>query len=232
MLVVGNNNVLVVAAHPDDEVLGCGGTIARLTEKGVAVHVAFLSDGVTSRETLDESNEMEIACRRTSAMRSCEILGVQSTSFENFPDNCFDTVPLLKLVKAVEQLVEYHAPGTVITHHLGDLNIDHCLTHKAVFTACRPQPSSVVKTILCFEVPSSTEWQSTSNINPFTPNFFVDISKTIDRKFEALGCYEQEMRQWPHSRSYESLLHLNRWRGSTVGVDASEAFVLGRSIIN
>ena len=219
--------MLVIAAHPDDEVLGCGGTIARFAREGARVHVAFLADGVSSREGAPAA---ELDARRSAARRAGEILGVGSMSFGDFPDNRMDTVPLLDVIKVIEGLIGEHAPDAVFTHHAGDVNVDHRRIHEAVTAACRPQAGHPVRTLLSFEVPSSTEWQLPGTAIAFEPNWFVDISSTLEAKLAALEAYSQELRDWPHPRSRRGVGHLAHWRGATVGVDAAEAFVLGRQL--
>lgn len=221
---------LVVAAHPDDEVLGCGGTIAKLSAEGARVHVAFLADGVFSRPGDEETRRRELEGRRAAARAACDVLGVASVSFGNFPDNRMDTVAILDVARAVEALVTEHLPEAVFTHHPGDVNVDHQRIHAAVVTACRPQGGRAVKTILSFEVASSTEWQFPGSAPAFAPNWFVDISSTIDRKLAALKAYAVELREWPHPRSMRGVEDLARWRGATIGVAAAEAFMLGRHI--
>ena len=221
---------LILAAHPDDEVLGCGGTIAKLVDQGSIVHVSFLADGVFSREGDQVSQQEELRIRRGAAQKACDILGVKSVSFGDFPDNRMDTVALLDIISVVEELIAEHLPDTVFTHHAGDVNIDHRRMHEAAVTACRPQRGHPVKTLLCFEVPSSTEWQLPGSAPVFAPNWFVDISDTLERKFAALDAYAAELRDWPHPRSRQGVDHLARWRGATVGVDAAEAFMLGRQL--
>ena len=223
--------VLVIAAHPDDEVLGCGGSMARLAEEGAAVHVHFLADGVGARGRAAGPDAKALKARRGAALKACDILGTASVTFGDFPDNRLDTAPLLDVIKQVEARMEAVRPGLVLTHHTGDLNIDHRRVHDAVVTACRPYPSQSVRSVLFFELPSSTEWQTPGSGAPFTPNWFVDISKTLERKIEALKAYRMELRPWPHARSVEAITHLARWRGASVGVDAAEAFLLGRTII-
>jgi hypothetical protein len=221
--------VLVVAAHPDDEALGCGGTIARHVHDGDTVDVVFLADGVTSRSSDIPSNEA-LKERRTSALSAGALLGVAATKFGDFPDNSLDTVPLLDLAQFVETHISRTTPDVVYTHHGGDLNVDHRLTHEAVLTACRPQPDSQVRTILTFETPSSTEWRAPGPQNAFIPHWFVDITHTIDKKISALRAYDLEMRDFPHARSIEAVIHLNRWRGASVGYAAAEAFSLVRHL--
>jgi len=223
-------SILILAAHPDDEVLGRGGTIAKLTDEGAIVNVAFLADGVFSRTGEPAVQPLELIARRTAAQNASEILGVKSVSFGDFPDNRMDTIPLLEITQAVEALIAKHQPKMVFTHHAGDVNIDHRRLHEAVVTACRPQSGHPVKTLLCFEVPSSTEWQLPGSAPAFTPNWFVDISTTLVRKLAALEAYAEELRAWPHPRSLQGVEHLAHWRGATVGVDAAEAFILGRKL--
>lgn len=223
-------SILILAAHPDDEVLGCGGTIAKLADGGATVHVAFLADGVFSRSGEPTIRQEELQIRRAAAQKACNCLGAKSISFGDFPDNRMDTVALLDITQTVELLIAEHKPDTVFTHHAGDLNIDHRRIHEAVVTACRPQYGHPVKTLLSFEVPSSTEWQLTGSAPQFTPNWFVDISTTLNRKMAALEAYAAELRDWPHPRSRQGVEHLAHWRGATVGVDAAEAFILGRQL--
>lgn len=223
-------SILVVAAHPDDEILGCGGTIAKLVNEGALVRVAFLADGVFSREIQDDARKMELKKRRESAKDACEIIGAKSVFFGDFSDNQMDGVALIEVVRVIENLVAEFQPDTIFTHHAGDLNIDHRRVHEAVVTACRPQRNHPVRLVLCFEVPSSTEWQFPGSAPAFVPNWFVDISSTLERKLTALDAYASEMRPWPHPRSRKGVEHLACWRGATIGVNAAEAFVLGRQL--
>lgn len=221
-------SILVVAAHPDDEVLGCGGYIANHVRLGDEVFVTFLSDGVTSR--LGNLGLQEIESRRSAARLASKVLGVSDVKFGDFPDNKLDASPLLEVIKSIEAVVEQIRPQTVLTHFGGDLNIDHRIVNQAVLTACRPAPKQGVKEILFFEVPSSTEWQVPTEGEAFAPNWFEDISQTLELKIKALLMYEHELREWPHPRSVKAVEHLAHWRGASCGVDAAEAFVLGRRI--
>ena len=225
-----HSTALIIAAHPDDEVLGCGGTIAKLVDDGTVVHVAFLADGVSSRVGEQSIQRLELTARRRAAQKACEILGVKSVSFGDLPDNRMDTIPMLDVARAVEILIVEHQPKMVFTNHVGDVNIDHRRLHEAVVTACRPQQGHPVKTLLCFEVPSSTEWQLPGSAPAFVPNWFIDISNTLARKLVALDAYADELRDWPHPRSRKGVEHLAHWRGATIGVEAAEAFVLGRQL--
>lgn len=221
-------SILVVAAHPDDEVLGCGGYIANHVRLGDEVFVTFLSDGVTSR--LGNLGLQEIESRRSAARLASKVLGVSDVKFGDFPDNKLDASPLLEVIKSIEAVVEQIRPQIVLTHFGGDLNIDHRIVNQAVLTACRPAPKQGVKEILFFEVPSSTEWQVPTEGEAFAPNWFEDISQTLELKIKALLMYEHELREWPHPRSVKAVEHLAHWRGASCGVDAAEAFVLGRRI--
>jgi LmbE family N-acetylglucosaminyl deacetylase len=220
-----NKIVLVVAAHSDDEALGCAGTMAKHIAAGDQVHVIFMTDGVGSRN--GEKNEVN--GRLSSAETVAEILGVASMLNLSFPDNKMDTVSLLDVTQAVEKNITEIQPNIIYTHHIGDLNIDHQITHKAVMTACRPQPDFFVKEIYAFEVLSSTEWQ-TPGFMPFVPNVFIDITNYIEIKREVLEAYAEEIRQPPHARSILNALRLNALRGNSIGFNYAEAFVAIRII--
>jgi N-acetylglucosamine malate deacetylase 1 len=228
-----SNNVLVVAAHPDDEVLGCGGTIAKHIKQGDQVNVLILAEGVTSRALQRERQKAqpELSKLAEAAHRAHAILGSTTLTLHDFPDNRMDSCDLLDVVKVIELAIKQHQPDIIYTHQQGDLNIDHQVTHQAVVTAARPLPSNQTKRLLFFEVASSTEWQIANAVNYFMPNWFVDISETLAAKLEALEAYASEMRSFPHPRSITALEHLARWRGAIVGVTAAEAFMLGRNLV-
>ena len=221
------NNVLVVAAHPDDEILGCGGTIAYHSSRGDTVRVLFITDGISSRDEFTGIKRRREACRR-----ACHTVGANIPVFLDFPDNKLDTVPLLEVTKQIEQQIADCPPNIVYTHFAGDLNIDHSIVHRAVITACRPQPGFPVKEIYSFEVPSATGWLPSTAKGQFEPNVLVDISNFLEKKLDALREYDDEMRPFPHSRSYENLEHLARYRGATVGLAAAEGFIAERILIN
>ncbi|MEQ5801954.1 PIG-L deacetylase family protein [Halomonas sp. H10-9-1] len=217
--------ILVIAAHSDDEVLGCGGSIAAQVDQGAEVSVVFLTNGVGARNT-DSNSAIE---RRMEASRNAgKILGVKEITQRNFPDNRLDSIPLLDIVQSIEPVIADLCPSVILTHHAHDLNIDHRVCHQAVLTACRPQPKHPVKTILGFEVASSTEWAFSAPA--FVPNYYVDISSQLDKKLRALDAYREEMRPAPHPRSASSVEALARWRGATVGCSAAEAFSVVRMI--
>jgi LmbE family N-acetylglucosaminyl deacetylase len=225
-------NVLIVVAHPDDEVLGCGGTIAKHAHAGDTIRVVILAEGVTSRgssrDTKRDAGRLTQLAR--AAKKAGKVLGVSDVVLHNFPDNRMDTCDLLDVIKVVEKQVADVMPDVIYTHHAGDLNIDHQITQRAVVTACRPVPDQCVRQLLFMEVSSSSEWQPPSAGIPFTPNWHVDITSTLELKLSALEAYRSEMRDWPHTRSMEALEALARWRGATVGVEAAEAFMLGRMV--
>ncbi len=221
--------VLIVAAHPDDEVLGCGGTIIKHKECSDLVNVLFLADGVTSRE--NEKNKKFVEVRENHAKKAGAIMGVDEIKFLKLPDNSLDKVLFIDIVRKIEAYINYFDPTIIYTHHGGDLNVDHRITHQAVLTASRPTPDNSCKKIFCFEVLSSTEWSSDSIGNNFIPNTYVDISKQLERKKLALKAYKNEIRKFPHPRSLKTLEILAQYRGSSVGLNASEAFLKIREII-
>jgi N-acetylglucosamine malate deacetylase 1 len=222
---ISSCRVLALVAHPDDEALGAGGTLARHVLQGDEVHIAFLTDGVGARGA--ESAAVER--RADAAKRAAGHLGAREPRFLGFPDNRLDSVALLDVVKAVETAVNDIKPHTIYTHHAGDLNIDHVICHRAVMTACRPLPGSSVQRILAMEVVSSTEWAPEGS-GKFMPSRFVDISATHAIKQRALDAYAEEMRAFPHARSYESIKALEVLRGVSVGLPCAEAFMVLRDI--
>jgi len=228
------NTILILAAHPDDEVLGVGGTIVRHAERGDRVHIVIAAEGATSRETVrdirhHQSNldELQSAARAAAAE-----LGAVSVRFFGFPDNRCDSIDRLDLTKAVEGVVSELQPNTVYVHHWGDMNIDHRRLYEAAITACRPQPGHPVKRMLSFETVSSTEWVPPGSLPPFLPNVFIDIEAYWPKKKAALEAYRKEMRVWPHARSIAAIEHLGRWRGASAGIGMAESFMLLREITN
>ena len=226
------DSVLIVAAHPDDEVLGCGGTIAHHADVGDQVQVLIVAEGATSRQQQRDRNQAsdELSALAQAAQKAGAILGAKGVELLDLPDNRLDSLDRLDLIKQIEERIACHQPQVVYSHHAGDVNIDHRRLHEAVVTACRPTPGQPVLRLLSFEVASSTEWQPAGSAPAFHPNWFVDISSQWPRKREALEAYASEMRPWPHARSIEALEHLARWRGAQVGVEAAEAFCLLRQL--
>jgi LmbE family N-acetylglucosaminyl deacetylase len=224
-------NVLVIAAHPDDELLGCGGTVARLAQEGHAVYMSILGEGITSRsERREEADPETITALHGRSYEVARMLGSKELRMFGLPDNRFDTVPLLEVIKIVEGLVSAWHPEVIYTHHSGDLNIDHQVVNRAVLTATRPQSRCCVRDLYAFEIPSSTEW-SFQHLGPaFRPNIFLDISSTLELKLKGMRCYESEVRAFPHPRSVEALTAIAKRWGSAAGCAAAEAFELIRSI--
>ena len=214
--------ILIVAAHPDDEVLGVGGTASRHSINGDTIETIILGEGITSRN--DAKTRKSLQNLQGSAKAAAKVLGTKPPIFFGFPDNRLDSLDLLDIIKPIEDVIERLSPDTVYTHHAGDLNIDHQITHSAVLTACRPTPESSVCRIYAFETVSSTEWMFGRSSQQFTPQRYVDITQTLDDKLSALACYDSEMRPFPHARSMEAIGALAKLRGSQVGCLNAEAF--------
>jgi LmbE family N-acetylglucosaminyl deacetylase len=191
----------------------------------------LLADGETSRLSGRQSGAREtVDLRNLAAHRALHILGAKSLEIHELPDNRLDSCALLDVVKLVEDFLNTHKPSMLFTHHNGDVNIDHRVVHDAVIAASRPLPGYYVKELLFFEVLSSTEWRPPGSLAQFNPNWFVDITDTLERKILALHAYETEMKAFPHPRSYEGAKALAAFRGISIGVTAAEAFVLGRKL--
>lgn len=222
--------VLVIAAHPDDEILGCGATMARFVREGHSVHVAILGEGVTARgRHREDADPTLLDALRACSREAAKILGTGEPRLYGLPDNRFDTVALLDVVKLVEEAVEEVAPSAIYTHHGGDLNIDHRMVHQAVLTATRPVAGCPVKEVYAYEIPSATEW-SFGQFGRFVPNVFVDVSETLESKVRAMEAYEGEARAFPHPRSPEALKAIALHWGSVAGLGSAEAFELIRSV--
>ena len=219
-------SALVVAAHPDDEVLGCGGLISRLGKEGTNVNVVFLSDGVSARyEGADRGKwAIELETRRNSGLEAARLLGANDPIYYDFLDNQLDQVPLLALTKIVERHLDEFTPNLVLTHFPGDLNLDHRRVAEAVITSTRPGIRKFPHEVWAFEVPSSTEWGAHLHTG-FSPDIFVEVSAQVKSKLEALNAYNFEMRDFPHPRSERAIRALLDWRGSNAGLLQAEAFV-------
>lgn len=218
--------ILVIAAHPDDEVLGCGATMAKRVLSGDMVKVVIAAEGLTSRYQIREQKKIhdELMNLREIAKTANNILGIKDIEFLGFPDNRMDSVDLLDIIKKLEEIIDDYNPEIVYTHFINDLNVDHQLLSKAVVTACRPMQGTSIKKLSFFEIPSSTEWNFDTIGNLFNPNCFFDISKEFELKLKALAMYQSEMRPWPHPRSIQAITMLAGWRGSMVGYEKAEAF--------
>lgn len=219
--------IAAIFAHPDDEVLGCGATLARHARDGAEIRILILATGLTSRVDADAD---ALAALRTEAERAAQAMGAASVEFADFPDNQMDSVPLLAVAKRVEAFLESFPAERIYTHHLGDLNVDHQVTHRAVLTACRPLPGASVREILASEVNSSTEWAPPGLAPAFVPTDFVNAAATLEAKLAAMSCYDGELRDWPHPRSLKGITALARWRGTQAGFDAAEAFMTVRRL--
>lgn len=227
-----NKNVMVVVAHPDDELLGLGATLNKLiTEFNVKTHVVILGEGVTSRSDKRDLKkwEKELKLHKSNILKAQKVIGYHSISIYDFPDNRFDVVPLLDLIKVIEKEKEKFKPDVIFTHHGGDLNVDHRKTFDAVMTACRPMKEEKVKTIISFETPSGTEWIASTEPKRFIPNVFFEVNKKqMTSKINAMECYEFEKRKFPHPRSPKALtITAQRW-GVALGCEFAEAFCLIR----
>jgi LmbE family N-acetylglucosaminyl deacetylase len=224
-------NILVIAAHPDDEVLGCGGTIAKLAQENHNVYIAILGEGITSRSAnREQANDKLIENLRDDSKQVAKRLGASDLFQYDLPDNRFDTLPLLDIIKLIENLLERVQPEVIYTHHHGDLNIDHAVLHRAVVTATRPVSGCAVRELYAFEVPSSTDWAFGQFVPVFRPNVFVDIGDTLETKIQAMALYSSEVRSFPHPRSAVALRAIAQSRGSSAGLAASEAFELVRAV--
>lgn len=229
-----NKRIMVVVAHPDDELLGLGATMHKLiTEQQVITHVVILGEGITSRAEQRDTTlwEKELEIHRSNIRGAQQAIGYHSVNTYNFPDNRFDSVALLDIVKVIEKEKESFCPDIIFTHHGGDLNIDHQRTFQAVVTATRPMKEECVGTMITFETPSGTEWQAPNDPRQFAPNLFIEVSKEdIAAKIKGLEAYEFERRDYPHPRSAEALRVVARQRGIMVGREYMEAFQIIRCI--
>jgi N-acetylglucosamine malate deacetylase 1 len=228
-----SETILAVCAHPDDEALGIGGTLARHAAEGDNVCLLFLSDGVTSRATSFDpiAGKDEIAARKRMATVAAGALGAQPPRFLDLKDNRLDGIELLDVVKQIEAVLTELHPTIIYTHHINDLNVDHRIAHQAILTACRPLPGHSVQAIYAFETASSTEWEPAGLGPGFRPTRYVDISAFLASKRTAIRAYDSEMRPFPHPRSLEAIEAQWRWRGAQAGMAAAEGLVVVRQRI-
>lgn len=218
-----NKKILIIAAHPDDEVLGCFGTVAKLIKEGYEAYTLILGEGKTSREDTRDivNNTKELDILNNEVINANKIIGIKKVFIESLPDNRFDSVDLLDIVKIVSKVKEKIKPDIIFTHYEHDLNIDHQLTYKAVITATRPMSNELVKEIYSFEVLSSTEWNYPLS---FSPDTFFDISDTLNLKIDAMKEYSSELCEYPHPRSLEGIELNAKYNGQRVGRKYIEAF--------
>lgn len=229
-----NKKILVIVAHPDDELLGLGATMHKLIANyNCIVRVIILGEGITSRSEQRDVDawKKELETHRKNILEAQKAIGYQSVGIYDFPDNRFDSVNLLDIIKVVEKEKKEFSPSVIFTHHGGDVNIDHQRTFEAVITATRPLEHETVKTIIAFETPSGTEWRAASDPKHFIPNLFFEVREIdVDAKIKGMESYEFEKRKFPHPRSPEALkIQAQRW-GIVVGKPFAEAFMLIRNI--
>lgn len=221
---------MLVAAHPDDELLGSAGTLLLFKKKGYKIKIIFLSDGESSREVGKKKLYKLINKRKKQAIKISKLCKFEEPMFAEFPDNRLDTVPILKIIKFIENEIRKFKPKILITHNENDLNIDHKLAFKAVITATRPSTKTFIQSIYCFETPSSTENNFSRLKVNFNPNLYFDISKFLNKKIKLLKIYKDEIKKYPHSRSLEGIKVLAKYRGTQIGVKYAEAFYLLRKL--
>ena len=224
-----SKTILIVAAHPDDEVLGCFGTVARLIKEGYEAYTLILGEGKTSRDEsrIVENKKDELEVLNQEIVEANRIIGIKKVFIETFPDNRFDSVDLLDIIKAISKVKEEIKPDIIFTHYEHDLNIDHQITYKAVITATRPMIDECVKKIYSFEILSSTEWNYPLS---FSPDTYFDIGDTIELKLDAMKKYDSELCNYPHPRSLEGIELNAKYQGMRVGKEYVEAFKVIRSI--
>lgn len=214
-----NHKILVVVAHPDDEILGVGGTILKHVSSGDEVSILILGEGETSR-----GNIADIHKREAQAKKAAEMLGVRDLVLDKLPDQRFDTLPFLEIVQKIEKEIVRIKPNVIYTHNAYDLNLDHRIIFQAALTASRPAKNNPLKTILSFETLSSTEWQIKDQTSVFLPTEYHDITDVIEKKIEIFKIYRDEVREYPHPRSEEGIRILAKYRGMESAYPYAEAF--------
>ena len=219
------SKILVVVAHSDDETIGMGGTIAKLASEGARVSVMSLTDGVSARRIKEHEAQSN---RRRSAAKAAEILNFSWVAQKNYPDNGLDTVPLLEIVNEIEHIKNELDPEIVFTHSPADLNVDHRRTFEAVLTAFRPEPGQSLRELRLFEIPSATDFSFAGFTKEFSPRLYEGVQNFWEKKLLALSAYGPEIKDYPHSRSFEAISSLAVVRGSQVGMLKAEAFDIVR----
>jgi len=220
--------ILVIAAHPDDEVYGVGGTIAKHNRDGDEVFVCILTDGATTQYP---GNELMVKQKKEEARKSGKILGIRKIYFFDLPDMQLDTIAHVEVNKAIEKVMTEIKPNIVYTHHWGDVNKDHRVVFESTMVAARPSFKNTVKKILLYETPSSSEWNAPILTEKFIPNVYVDISETLSKKIEAMKAYKSELREFPHPRSVEAVKTYVKKNGLVIARRAAECFLLIREVI-
>lgn len=219
------SKILVIAPHPDDEVLGCGGTIAKHVSGGDEVCLCIITKAYPP-----EWSEDDIKIRREEVLEVSEVLGIKNTYFLDLPTVKLDTIPQKELNEAIAQVMSEVRPEVVYIPHRGDVNKDHRLVFDAAIVATRPKTGSTINKVLSYETSSETEWAAPSVASAFIPQLYVDISDKVEIKLKTLSAYKTELKEYPHPRSLETVSALARMRGSTIGVEAAEAFMVIREI--
>ena len=224
-------HVLVIAAHPDDEVLGVGGTVAKLAAQGINCHLLIVTDG-SSSQYRDSDHLHEIIEAKKSETKECaDLLGFKTIHYGELPDMRLDKTPHIVINQVIEKVIDKLQPDAVFTHFWGDVNRDHQEVYKSTLVAVRPVMGQIIKDLYCYRVPSSTEWTPNKADTMFMPNVFVDISEVSEQKYNAFECYSTELREYPHPRSVQYLRETDRVAGLRVGLQAAEEFVLLRIIL-
>jgi LmbE family N-acetylglucosaminyl deacetylase len=216
---------LIIAAHPDDEILGCGGAINKFKKNGTDSFVLILTDGGKGRY----SKRLTLRLRKD-AVKANVIVGTKELFFANLPNQQLDAIPITKIIEVIERYIEKLDINCIFTHHCGDLNKDHRLAYEATVTAARPLPGQKVKEIYTYFVASSTEWNYLRKSDIFLPNYFLDIKNEINTKLQAFKCYHREIRKYPHPRSIEALKCFSQFWGICAGLEYAEPFRLIRRI--
>ena len=223
--------ILIIAAHPDDETLGCGGIVSKFIDLGLEFFVLFIGEGSTCRFEQIDSKEAQAAIkeRRNYAMEAMSLLGINDYSFNNFPCGRFDTIPIIEINKLIERFISEFKPDTILTHSSRDLNNDHRIVYKSTMMATRPGAFNSIKSIFSYEVLSSSEW---AYLNTFKPNYFIEIAEhDLEKKWNALSLYQTEVRPFPFPRSYEGLKAQAMQRGMQSGFRYAESFQLVRTFL-
>lgn len=225
------NHILVIAAHPDDEVLGMGGTIRKFVSEGKIVDLLIVTDGSSSQYRDSDQLSIIIENKKLETRRCANLLGIREIYYGDLPDMKLDTIPHIEINRAIEDIIEKVKPDTVFTHFWGDVNCDHQNVYKSTLVTVRPLMGQVVKELYCYRVPSSTEWTPNKADTMFMPNYFVDIEQFAEQKYKAFACYSTELRDYPHPRSVQYLRESDKTAGLKVGLLAAEEFVLLRKLL-
>lgn len=223
--------ILVVVAHPDDEILGMGGTIAKLSAEGKEVHVLIVTDGSSAQYRGSENLQKIIDEKKLETKNACDRVGVKSIHYGGMPDMRLDVTPHIQVNQAIEKVIDEIQPDTVFTHFYGDVNLDHQCVFKSVMVAVRPVADQVVQEVYCFNVPSSTEWNVFNASTMFMPNMVVNITDYAEQKYAALAEYKTELRDFPHPRSIEHIRKQDEAEGLKAGLLCAESFMLVRKVV-